>query len=71
MAAQIAQATCKEGIAAYRSGETVVAFSATLVATVESTKPAPGISRGGATGRNAKTRRARALIPINALRAGR
>jgi hypothetical protein len=70
-ATHVAHATCSEGIAAKRSGETVDALSATSLATVESMKPTPGIRRGGATGRTQKTMRANVLIPIRALRAER
>jgi len=70
-ATHVAQATCREGIAAYRSGETVVALSATSLTTVESMKPAPGISRGGATGSTQNTMSATVLMPIRALRAER
>jgi len=70
-ATQVAQAMWREGIAAYRSGETVVALSATSLTTVESMKPAPGISRGGATGSTQKTISATVLMPMRALRAER
>jgi hypothetical protein len=70
-ATHVAQATCSEGIAAYRSGETVVALSATSLTTVESMKPTPGISRGGATGKTQNTMSATELMPTSALRAER
>ncbi|MBD2899187.1 hypothetical protein amrb99_81700 [Actinomadura sp. RB99] len=68
----VAQARCRDGIAAYWSAGTgppcVVPKPASAT---ESANPAPGSSRGGITGRTKKTVIPARFVRTRALRAGR
>lgn len=68
---QVAQARCSEGIAAYSSGGGCAAWPVPSATAIESENPAPGNSRGGATGHTANTIRPATLVSTKVLRATR
>lgn len=68
---QVAQARCRDGMAAYWSGGGWAAWPVPSAIALESAKPPPGSSRGGATGYSANTRSPATLVSTRVLRATR
>jgi len=70
-AAQVAQARCSDGIAAYWSAATGPCAVSKPAAATASAYPPPGSSRGGITGHSTNTSSPTTLVSTNAFRSRR